>query len=121
MKEFEIMRKLHHNNITKLHQIYEDDKFLYVVVDLLKGGDLLNNITRYGRFNEEAAQKLMYPLLEALVYLHKTHKIMHRDLKPENIILRNKDNIYDITISDFGLADYYNKEGKYVSPICICH
>lgn len=78
-----------------------------MIVDLLKGGDLLSNINRYGRFNEDNAKKLMLPLLKALVYLHKTHNIMHRDLKPENIILKNKNDIFDICISDFGLADYF--------------
>lgn len=43
---------------------------------------------------------------------------MHRDLKPENLILRNKNDLSDIMIADFGLAEYYNEEGNYLFPRC---
>lgn len=43
---------------------------------------------------------------------------MHRDLKPENLILRHKDDSYDVVIADFGLADFYNKEGDYMFKRC---
>lgn len=36
---------------------------------------------------------------------------MHRDIKPSNILLRNKGSINDVVLIDFGLSDYYNKEG----------
>lgn len=49
----------------------------------------------------------MARLLDSIDYMH-TNNIMHRDLKPENLILRNKDYIGDLIVTDFGLADYYD-------------
>lgn len=113
------MRKLNHKNIIHIYQIYEDEKYLNVVEDLLKGGDLLSNLSSYGRFDEVKTQKVMLPIFQALAYLHNTHNIMHRDLKPENVVLRNKSDIFDIVLCDFGLAEYHTKEGNYVSPFLL--
>lgn len=118
IKELDIMRKLNHKNIIHIYQIYEDEKYLNVVEDLLKGGDLLSNLSSYGRFDEVKTQKVMLPIFQALAYLHNTHNIMHRDLKPENVVLRNKSDIFDIVLCDFGLAEYHTKEGNYIFTRC---
>jgi len=44
--------------------------------------------------------------------------VLHRDIKPENLIFRSADDISDICIEDFGLADFYDPKGKYIFKRC---
>lgn len=97
------MRRLEHSNIIQLHEVHESDKHIYLVLELLQGGELLDRIMRKGQYNERDASLLMKNLLSALNYMH-SKGIMHRDIKPENLILKDSQNDSEIKIADFGLA-----------------
>jgi calcium/calmodulin-dependent protein kinase I len=56
-------------------------------------------------------------LFSSLDYIHSKN-ILHRDIKPENLILRGKYDETNICLADFGLADYYSPEGKYMFKRC---
>ena len=101
------MRKLDHENIIKLYQIYESDNHINLILELLKGGELFDRLIKKGHYSEQDASTLMKNLLGALNHMHK-RGIMHRDLKPENIILKDEDDDTNIKIADFGLATYIN-------------
>jgi len=104
LNEIEIMRCLNHKNILNLYEIYETEHSIYLVVDLLSGGELISKIKSSEKpqtFNEIAT--LIKHLLEALEHMHK-RSIMHRDIKPENLLLRDSSNIFDIVLADFGLS-----------------
>jgi len=107
INEINIMRKLSHDNIIKLYEIYENDHAIFLIVELLRGGELFERIVKKGQYNEKDTCTLMKKLLSSLNYLHE-RGIMHRDLKPENLILKDNDNDWDIKIADFGLATHIN-------------
>lgn len=99
--EIQILRKLDHPNIIKLHEVYETGNHIYMVQTYLKGGDLFDTILSKGSFSEKKAAEILYQILQALQYIH-AKGIMHRDLKPENLMIKDKD--MTIVLVDFGLA-----------------
>jgi len=91
--------------VIKLYEIYEEEKLVHLVLELLEGGELFERIKLKGLYNEMDAMMIMKNILEAMAYVH-SKGIVHWDLKPENLILKNKDNDLDVKIADFGLASF---------------
>jgi len=102
-QEISIMKQLDHPNIIRLHETYEDQKNIYLVLELCSGGELFDRIIDEGYFTEKNAAVLMKQILAALFYCH-SHSIMHRDLKPENFLFLDKRPDSPLKIIDFGLA-----------------
>jgi len=103
-QEINIMYMCNHPNIIHLFEDYETSKEIYLVMELIKGGDLFDYITKHRRFDEPTASLMIKDVAEALVYLH-AKKIVHRDLKPENLlVMQRKDGRITIKLTDFGLA-----------------
>ena len=102
------MRKLTHESITKLYEVHETETHIYLVLELLKGGELYQRIAKRGPFTEKDALALMKNLLGALAYMH-SKGIMHRDIKPENLLLEDPQNIFNVKIADFGLGAAVNQ------------
>eukprot|EP01016_Furgasonia_blochmanni_P044391 TRINITY_DN6162_c0_g1_i12.p1 TRINITY_DN6162_c0_g1~~TRINITY_DN6162_c0_g1_i12.p1 ORF type:complete len:538 (-),score=180.00 TRINITY_DN6162_c0_g1_i12:241-1767(-) len=105
INEINIMRRMHHENIIKLYEVYESDNHVNLILELLKGGELFDRIVKKGHYTESDACALMRRLLSALDYMHQ-RGIMHRDIKPENLILKSNEDDTDIKIADFGLAAF---------------
>lgn len=102
--EIEIMKDCNHPNIVKLYEEYETPDKIYLVMELVKGGDLFDAITQSVKFGEVDAAHMVKDLCSALFYLH-SRVIVHRDLKPENLLVhRNKDMTISLKLADFGLA-----------------
>lgn len=102
--EADVLLKLNHPGIVGFYEWFETDMHLYLVTELLLGGDLLQCILEHGCFTEAQARRLFRELCDAVRYLH-TNSIVHRDLKPENILLTTKDrHSMHLKIADFGLA-----------------
>ncbi len=101
------MRKLDHDSVIKLYNIYESEHHIYLVLECLNGGELFNRIQVKGQYNENDACTLMKKLLSALAFMH-SKGIMHRDIKPENLILKDNENDWDVKIADFGLSQFLN-------------
>ncbi|XP_053408767.1 serine/threonine-protein kinase DCLK3-like isoform X5 [Mercenaria mercenaria] len=102
--EIEIMKDCNHPNIVKLYEEYETVDKIYLVMELVKGGDLFDAITQSVKFGEVDAAHMVKDLCSALFYLH-SRVIVHRDLKPENLLVhRNKDMTISLKLADFGLA-----------------
>lgn len=107
--EIDILRKINHENIIKLYEVYESDKYIHLVFEYLQGGELFERIKQKGFYKEKNAKILMRQLMQSIEFLHQ-NGIVHRDLKPENLILTSKDNDNNVKIADFGLASYIDNE-----------
>jgi len=101
--EVDIMYKIQHQNCIRLFEMYESKKKVYMVIELLSGGELFDRIVSKGSFSEAEAASLMQSLAGAIKYLHGIG-IVHRDLKPENLLYANTTDKSPIKITDFGLA-----------------
>ncbi|KAK3106265.1 hypothetical protein FSP39_016329 [Pinctada imbricata] len=84
--EIDIMKECHHQNIVKLYEEYETPDKIYLVMELVKGGDLFDAITQSVKFGEVDSAHMVKDLCNALFYLH-SRSIVHRDLKPENLLV----------------------------------
>ncbi|XP_069763565.1 calcium/calmodulin-dependent protein kinase type 1D isoform X3 [Narcine bancroftii] len=96
-------RGIKHENIVALEDIYESPNHLYLVMQLVSGGELFDRIVEKGFYTEQDASTLIRQVLNAVQYLHKMC-IVHRDLKPENLLYFSPDEESKIMISDFGLS-----------------
>jgi len=106
-REINIMKKLQHRNIVQLHDIFETQTDLYLVLEFVPGGELFDQIVERGSYSEHDAALLVKQILEGIDYMHK-HGVVHRDLKPENLLCANPKNDPSkasvIKIADFGLS-----------------
>jgi len=102
-REIEIMKKVNHPNIIHLRGVYEVDKYVFLVMEYVSGGELFDRIAEKEQYSERDAVIVMRKVIESIDYLHK-NGIAHRDLKPENILLANQSSDTDIKLADFGLS-----------------
>ena len=100
-REIGTLSIINHKNIIRLFDTFETDEQIYMVMEYIPGGDLFSHIAHHALFTEIEAYQLMYPIIDAVAYLHRMG-IVHRDIKPENIFCVN--DINDIKLGDFGLA-----------------
>ena len=105
MNEIEIMSAVKHKNIMCLEELHESKNSIYLVLELLEGGELFNYISSKNCVDINHTRTVMKQTLLACDYLQGKN-IMHRDLKPENILLKEKDKLENCTVKivDFGLA-----------------
>uniref|UniRef100_A0A8C4HQM4 non-specific serine/threonine protein kinase n=1 Tax=Dicentrarchus labrax TaxID=13489 RepID=A0A8C4HQM4_DICLA len=104
-EEIEIlMRYGQHPNIITLKDVYDEGRYVYLVTELMKGGELLDKILRQKFFSEREASAVLYTITKTVDYLH-CQGVVHRDLKPSNILyMDDSGNPDSIRICDFGFA-----------------
>ena len=123
--EKNLLSKLHHSFIVNMIYSFQDNDFLYLVMDLLPGGNLRYHLCLKRRFNEKQNKFLIGCILVGLEYIH-SQCILHRDIKPENLVFDN--NGY-LRITDFGIAKKYVVNNKkdtsgtvgYLAPEILCN
>ncbi|XP_029287894.1 serine/threonine-protein kinase DCLK2 isoform X1 [Cottoperca gobio] len=102
--EVAVLRRVKHPNIIMLIEEVDTLSELYLVMELVKGGDLFDAITSSAKYTERDAIVMVYNLAGALKYLHSTN-IVHRDIKPENLLVfEYPDGTKSLKLGDFGLA-----------------
>ncbi|KAI0559940.1 Serine/threnine protein kinase [Gracilaria domingensis] len=99
-REIAIMKALDHHNIVALNDVLYSPKRVFLVMELVRGGELFESIVKNGRQPEDIARKYFHQLIDAVHYCH--HRgIYHRDLKPENLLLGENG---ELKITDFGFS-----------------
>eukprot|EP01027_Heterolobosea_sp_BB2_P016967 GEZU01024076.1.p1 GENE.GEZU01024076.1~~GEZU01024076.1.p1 ORF type:complete len:331 (+),score=90.96 GEZU01024076.1:85-1077(+) len=103
--EVTILKSVSHPNIVNLYDVYENETKVYLVMELLTGGELFDRIVNVypNGYSEKTASQLVTKIIKAIQYLN-SKGIVHRDLKPENLLYEDERDDSDIKITDFGLA-----------------
>lgn len=100
-REIVSMKVLQHDNIVELRDVIRTAHHIYLILELLTGGELFTRLTEEKRFAEDVGRKYFQQLVAGMMYCHNMG-IAHRDLKPENLLL-SADGV--LKISDFGLSN----------------
>ena len=107
-REIKIMKKIRHPNIIRIHDIYKNEDFYYITMELCSHRTLKSKIKKNGKLATEEVKFFTRKMLSAIDYLH-TLRICHRDIKPENILFKNE----EPKLADFGLARMMQGTKKY--------
>uniref|UniRef100_A0A673AC53 non-specific serine/threonine protein kinase n=1 Tax=Sphaeramia orbicularis TaxID=375764 RepID=A0A673AC53_9TELE len=102
--EVAVLRRVRHPSIIQLVEVDETPTQLFLVMELVKGGDLFDAITSSTKYSERDASAMVFNLAGAIKYLHRMN-IVHRDIKPENLLVcEYPDGTKSLKLGDFGLA-----------------
>lgn len=85
--EITLLRSLKHPRLIQLFRWHHTDTHVYLLMELVTGGDLFDAISQSGRFNEPSAACMIRDISQALEYIHNK-SIAHRDIKPENLLVK---------------------------------
>lgn len=124
MNERKLLSILRHQLIVNMQFAFQDRENLYLVMDLMPGGDLRYHIGKIRRFTEEQTRFFVACIVSGLDYVH-SNGIIHRDIKPENLVLDSKGYV---RITDFGIARLHTPENAqdtsgtpgYMAPEVMC-
>ncbi|KAI3389018.1 hypothetical protein SNEBB_003532 [Seison nebaliae] len=112
-REIAIMKLIEHPHVLKLYDVYENKKYLYLILEHVSGGELFDYLVNKGRLPPKEARRFFRQLISALDFCH-AHCICHRDLKPENLLLDESTNL---RVADFGMASL-QVEGALLETSC---
>ena len=124
MNERKLLSKLHCAFIVNMHYAFQDRENLYLVMDLMPGGDLRFHMSRKRHFSEEQTRFIVACIICALEVLH-TDNIIHRDIKPENLVFDARGFLH---LTDFGIAREWRADNAqdtsgtpgYMAPEVMC-
>ncbi|XP_017057045.1 serine/threonine-protein kinase 32A isoform X1 [Drosophila ficusphila] len=106
IKEVELLSSLEHPFLVNLWFSFQDEEDLFMVCDLLTGGDLRYHLQNRVEFSEQSVALLVCELGSALEYL-QTQRVVHRDIKPDNILLDDAGHAH---LTDFNIATRLQKD-----------
>ncbi|CAL5195897.1 unnamed protein product [Lathyrus oleraceus] len=113
-REISAMKMINHPNVVKIFEVMASKTKIYIVLELVNGGELFDKIATNGRLKEDEARSYFQQLINAVDYCH-SRGVYHRDLKPENLML-DKNGV--LKVSDFGLSTYSQQEGELLRTAC---
>lgn len=101
-----------HPNIIKLYEIFEDNRYIYLIMEECTGGELfdriIERINNKKLFTEREAAVIFKEIMGTICYCH-SQGVCHRDLKPENLLFLTKEDPSPIKVIDFGLSRLFEK------------
>merc|ERR1719336_2824601 len=113
-----LLRYGQHPNIISLRDMFEEEDKVFLVFELMRGGELLDKILRQKFFSEREARAVMEKVTSVVKYLHQ-NGVVHRDLKPSNILYADDSgNPSTIRICDFGFAKQLRADNGMLMTPC---
>ena len=109
--EIDILKTLDHPNVIKLYEVYDDERAIYLVMELCSGGELYDYVNS-AQYTERQACNIFHSMVKAINYCH-SRGIAHRDLKLENFLFESKEPGAHIKLIDFGLSAKYANVDKH--------
>jgi serine/threonine protein kinase len=103
LTEIKVLKALRHENIIHLEDDFETSDRIYLVMEMMSGGELFDYVVAKGTLSEEEASELVRKICSAVAHMH-ANNIIHRDLKPENLLLTASGKDAQVKLIDFGLA-----------------
>ena len=91
-REVRMLKLLHHPHIVQLYDVVDNERFIYLTMELANGGEVFDYIVAHGKLREREARRLFRQILSAIAYCHANF-IVHRDIKPENLLLDRDHNV----------------------------
>ena len=102
--EIEIMKRVRHRHVVSLVELFESPSCLWLILELIEGGDLRSLLAHHSHYSEAMASRHMRQILEGVHYLH-SRGVVHRDIKLDNILLHGRSSDGgEVKIADFGLS-----------------
>lgn len=86
LREVQIMRRVEHPTIVRLIDFCESNEYFFLIMELLDGGELFEQIVHLTYFSEPLARHVILQVAHAIRHLHETCGVVHRDIKPENLL-----------------------------------
>lgn len=114
--ELQVLSSLDHPHIIKLYETFDEPEKLYIVNELVEGGELFDRIVARKNYSEKDARDIVRTLIETLLYVHEAG-VVHRDLKPENLLLCSQTDDTDVKIADFGFAKRISELKENETPL----
>ncbi|XP_011010547.1 PREDICTED: calcium-dependent protein kinase 16 isoform X2 [Populus euphratica] len=114
-REVRILQELTgHENVVQFHNAFEDDSYVYIVMELCEGGELLDRILakKDSRYTEKDAAVVVRQMLKVAAECH-LHGLVHRDMKPENFLFKSTKEDSPLKATDFGLSDFIKPGRKF--------
>ena len=119
-REVQILQGLSNPRIVNLHAVHRTKQWVFLVMELVKGGELFDVIVSNKTLNEVEAKYIFRQLLEGVGYMHSKN-VIHRDLKPENILISSSrelppplsGTLREVKIADFGLSKIINEGSSF--------
>lgn len=117
LQEVQVMRRLRHHSIVQLYDFIESEEYCFLVLEMLDGGELFDQIVNLTYMSENLARHVIVQVAEGIRYMHEECGIVHRDIKPENLLYEK----IDMIPSDHVVKRPYDEdkmdEGKFIPGV----
>ncbi|MCQ2819024.1 MAG: protein kinase, partial [archaeon] len=104
--ETNLMRNLRHPSIVKILETFESDKYIFIIMEYISGGNLQGFVKKRRKLNEKTAKFLFRQIIAGIKYIH-SQNICHRDIKLENVLIDLNNNV---KICDFGVGKHISND-----------
>ena len=112
--ETDLMKKLNHPNITKILEMFEDEKYFMIIMEYINGGNLFSFVKKRRKLSEKTAKFLFRQIILGIKYIHEQN-IVHRDIKLENLLIDLNNNV---KICDFGIGRRIKNKNQLLHDQC---